>query len=143
MVGAACPTMAHAEGLLNPRLNTSVVNTFLEQLSRPLGAYEHAVLIWDAAGFHTSAALLLPANVSVVQLLAYCPVLGGVDLQVALREKRLLVAPVVCGLRRAGDRRNGGVAEFGARRSANPDGLRGAIPGPRYFRVGCALQACM
>ena len=74
-----CPATGHAEGLLSPRLNTSVVNTFMEQFSRTLGADEHAVLIWDGAGFHASGALQLPANVSVVQLPAYSPELNPVE----------------------------------------------------------------
>jgi transposase len=79
VLGAVCPATGHAEGLLSPRLNTSVVNTFLEQFSRTLGADEHAVLIWDGAGFHTSGALQLPVNVSVVQLPAYSPELNPVE----------------------------------------------------------------
>ena len=54
VLGAVCPATGHAEGLLSPRLNTSVVNTFLTQFSRTLAEDEHAVLIWDGAGFHTS-----------------------------------------------------------------------------------------
>ena len=79
VVGAVCPATGHAEGLLTPRLNTAVVNIFLEQFSRTLAADEHAVVIWDGAGFHTSGALRAPANVSVVQLPAYSPELNPVE----------------------------------------------------------------
>ncbi len=79
VLGAVCPATGHAEGLLSPRLNTSVVNIFLEQFSRTLAADEHAVLIWDGAGFHTSGSLQLPANVSVLQLPAYSPELNPVE----------------------------------------------------------------
>jgi len=79
VLGAVCPATGHAEGLLSPRLNTSVVNIFLEQFSRTLAADEHAVLIWDGAGFHTSGSLKLPANVSVLQLPAYSPELNPVE----------------------------------------------------------------
>lgn len=79
VLGAVCPATGHAEGLLSPRLNTAVVNTFLEQFSRSLAADEHAVLIWDGAGFHTSGSLRLPANVSVLQLPAYSPELNPVE----------------------------------------------------------------
>jgi len=40
-------------------LNTGVVNLFLEQFSRELPAGVHAVLIWDGAGFHTGAELVV------------------------------------------------------------------------------------
>jgi len=79
VLGAVCPATGHAEGLLSPRLNTSVVNIFLEQFSRTLAADEHAVLIWDGAGFHTSGSLRLPANVSTLQLPAYSPELNPVE----------------------------------------------------------------
>lgn len=79
VLGVVCPATGHAEGLLSPRLNTGVVNIFLEQFSRTLAADEHAVVIWDGAGFHTSGTLRLPANVSVVQLPAYSPELNPVE----------------------------------------------------------------
>jgi transposase len=79
VIGAVCPATGHAEGLLSPRLNTAVINIFLEQFSRTLKEDEHAVLIWDGAGFHTSTALRVPRNVSVVQLPAYSPELNPVE----------------------------------------------------------------
>ena len=50
VLGVVCPETGHAEGLLSPRLNTGVVNIFLEQFSRTLAGDEHAVVIWDGAG---------------------------------------------------------------------------------------------
>lgn len=79
VLGVVCPATGHAEGLLSPRLNTAVVNIFLEQFSRTLAADEHAVLIWDGAGFHTGGALQVPSNVSVLQLPAYSPELNPVE----------------------------------------------------------------
>jgi transposase len=79
VLGVVCPATGHAEGLLSPRLNTAVVNTFLEQFSRTLGADEHAVLIWDGAGFHTSGSLTTPSNVTVLRLPAYSPELNPVE----------------------------------------------------------------
>jgi hypothetical protein len=43
----------HAEGLLSPQLNAQIINTFLEQFSQTIPEAEHAVTIWDGAGFHT------------------------------------------------------------------------------------------
>jgi transposase len=79
VLGAVCPETGHAEGLLSPRLNTTVVNVFLEQFSRTVPEGEHAVLIWDGAGFHTSGALKVPSNVSVLRLPAYSPELNPVE----------------------------------------------------------------
>ena len=74
-----CPATGHAEGLLSPRLNTSVINIFLEQFSQTLGPDEHAVLIWDGAGFHTSKAVKTPSNVTLLRLPAYSPELNPVE----------------------------------------------------------------
>ena len=38
------------EGLLSPRLNTDVINVFLEQFAATLTEDEHAVMLWDGAG---------------------------------------------------------------------------------------------
>jgi len=77
--GAVCPETGHAEGLLSPRLSTEVVNVFLEQFSVSLPADEHAVLIWDGAGFHTSHSLRVPQNVTLLQLPAYSPELNPIE----------------------------------------------------------------
>jgi len=79
VLGAVCPATGHAEGLLSPQLNTAIVNTFLAQFSRSLAANEHAIMIWDGAGFHTSKQLQVPENVTLVQLPAYSPELNPIE----------------------------------------------------------------
>ena len=39
----------------------------------------HGVLIWDGAGFHTSPQVVVPANVSLIQLVPYSPELNPVE----------------------------------------------------------------
>ena len=65
--------------VIMPTLNTEVVNLFLEQFSRELPAGVHAVLIWDGAGFHTSEDVVVPSNVSLIQLPPYSPELNPVE----------------------------------------------------------------
>jgi transposase len=79
VLGAVCPETGHAEGLLSPRLNTTTVNLFLQQFSSTIAADEHAVVIWDGAGFHTSKSLQVPANVTLIQLPAYSPELNPIE----------------------------------------------------------------
>ena len=79
VLGAVCPETGHAEGLLSPLLNTKVINTFLEQFSKTIPAEEHAVMIWDGAGFHTSKQLRVPDNISLLQLPAYSPELNPIE----------------------------------------------------------------
>lgn len=79
VLGVVCPETGHAEGLLSPRLNTAVVNIFLQQFSQTLAADEHAVMIWDGAGFHTSKTLRVPKNITLVQLPPYSPELNPIE----------------------------------------------------------------
>ena len=79
MIGAVCPETGHAEGLLSPQLNTKIINTFLEQFSATIPEGEHAVMIWDGAGFHTAKALRVPANVTLVKLPPYSPELNPIE----------------------------------------------------------------
>lgn len=79
VLGAVCPETGHAEGLLSPCLNTKIVNMFLEQFSQTIAEREHAVMIWDGAGFHTSGAVRVPANVTLLQLPPYSPELNPVE----------------------------------------------------------------
>lgn len=76
VVGAVSPQSGQAEAILSPVLNTSIINQFLEQFSRSLSADEHAVMIWDGAGFHRGGQLQVPDNVSVIQLPPYSPELA-------------------------------------------------------------------
>jgi transposase len=76
---AVCASTGAASALIMPELNTAVVNLFLEQFSRELPAGVHAVLIWDGAGFHTGAALVVPSDVSLIRLPPYSPELNPVE----------------------------------------------------------------
>jgi len=79
VLGAVCPETGRAEGLLSPRLNTVVVNIFLREFSQTLADDEHAVMIWDGAGFHTSQSLRVPGNITLVQLPPYSPELNPME----------------------------------------------------------------
>jgi transposase len=79
VLGAVCPETGHAEGLLSPQLNTTIVNEFLAQFAREIPAEEHAVMLWDGAGFHVSRRLQIPDNVTVVKLPAYSPELNPIE----------------------------------------------------------------
>ena len=79
VLGAVCPETGHSDGLLSPQLNTKIVNIFLQQFSQTLAADEHAALIWDGAGFHTSGELKVPANVSLIRLPPYSPELNPIE----------------------------------------------------------------
>ena len=79
VIGAVCPETGRAEGLLSPQLNTKIVNAFLAQFAKSLPADEHAVMIWDGAGFHASKQLCVPDNVSLITLPPYSPELNPIE----------------------------------------------------------------
>src|SRR3954454_4425037 len=76
---AVCAAVGAAAGLIAPELNTAVVNVFLEQFSRQLAPGVHAVLVWDGAGYHVGKELVVPANVSLINLPPYSPELNPVE----------------------------------------------------------------
>jgi transposase len=62
-----------------PKLNTGVVQTFLDGLSATIPAGTHVLLIWDGAGYHVAKALRMPANLTVLRLPPYSPELNPVE----------------------------------------------------------------
>lgn len=79
VIAAACPATGQAEGILAPYLNTDTINAFLQEFSAAIAAGVHAVLIWDGAGYHTSARLDVPDNVSLIRLPPYSPELNPIE----------------------------------------------------------------
>ncbi len=76
VIGAVCPEAGHAEGLLSSTLNTAMINVFLSQFAATLPADEHAVMVWDGAGFHRSGQRAVPENITLIQLPLYSPELA-------------------------------------------------------------------
>jgi transposase len=55
------------------------MNVFLAQFARELPPDVHAVMVLDQAGWHTAAALRVPANVTLVHLPPKSPELNPVE----------------------------------------------------------------
>lgn len=79
VTAAVNPLTGQALGLITPEMNTPVMNDLLANLSARLGADRHAVLVWDGAGYHTSGALEVPENVTLLPLPPYSPELNPVE----------------------------------------------------------------
>jgi transposase len=62
-----------------PYADTQAMQTFLDQFSETIAPDEHIVMILDQAGWHSSAALVKPANITLVPLPAYSPELNPVE----------------------------------------------------------------
>jgi hypothetical protein len=74
--GAICPKEGKAAGLILPWCNLEMMALFLAELSRKVAPGRHAVLLVDQAGWHTSAKLVVPANITIVPLPPKCPELN-------------------------------------------------------------------
>jgi transposase len=79
LFAAVDPATGDDAALVAPSANTQTMNVFLDILARTLGPDEHAVLILDGAGWHTSKGLTMPANITPLTLPAYSPELNPVE----------------------------------------------------------------
>lgn len=79
MLAAVCPATGQAEGLISERLDTGVMQLFLDQVSATIAADTHVVMIWDGAPFHTAKALRVPENITVLRQPPYSPELNPVE----------------------------------------------------------------
>ncbi len=68
LFGAICPKAGKAAGLVLPRCTTAAMNAHLLEISQTVAPGAHAILILDKAGWHTTAKLTLPANISLMPL---------------------------------------------------------------------------
>ena len=74
--GAICPTQGQAVGLILPWCNTEAMNLHLAAISAEVAEGRHAALLVDQAGWHLSADLVVPDNITIVLLPAKCPELN-------------------------------------------------------------------
>src|SRR5437773_3922597 len=66
--GAICPAQGIAAGLVLPRCNTAAMALHLAEISRTVTPGAHAVLLLDQAGWHLSAKLDVPNNITLMPL---------------------------------------------------------------------------
>jgi transposase len=55
------------------------MNLHLAEIARTVAPGAHAVLLMDQAGWHMTAALIIPENISIIPLPAKCPELNPVE----------------------------------------------------------------
>lgn len=66
--GAICPARGTGAGLVLPWCNSTTMALHLAEISQAVTPGAHAVLVLDQAGWHTSAKLKLPTNISLLPL---------------------------------------------------------------------------
>ncbi len=74
--GAICPKEGKAAGLILPWCNIAAMELFLAEMSSKVAPGRHAVLLLDQAGWHMSARLTVPDNITILPLPAKCPELN-------------------------------------------------------------------
>jgi len=62
-----------------PIFNTTAMNHHLSEISSQIAADAHAVVILDRAGWHRSHALVVPDNITLLELPPYSPELNPVE----------------------------------------------------------------
>jgi hypothetical protein len=90
LFGAVCPERDAGVALVLPEVSTVAMSLFLAELSRAVPAGTHAVVVLDRAGWHVSADLVVPANLTLAHLPPYSPELNPVEtVWLYLRERWL------------------------------------------------------
>ena len=77
--GAVCPETGDSLGLVAPRVDTGVMNVFLERFGKSLAADAHALVILDNAGWHHCKDLVVPGNVTLLFLPPRAPELNPIE----------------------------------------------------------------
>jgi hypothetical protein len=90
LFGAVCPERDAGVALVLPEVSTRAMGLFLAELSRAVPVGTHAVVVLDRAGWHVSADLAVPSNLTLVHLPPYSPELNPVErVWLHLRERFL------------------------------------------------------
>jgi hypothetical protein len=77
--GAICPALGTGAGLVLPRCNTAAMALHLAEISQTVTPGAHAVVLLDQAGWHLSAKLDIPANITLLPLPPKSPELNPVE----------------------------------------------------------------
>ena len=79
LFGAICPARGTGAALTMPYADTEAMQLHLEEISRAVARGAHAVLLLDRAGWHTTAHLIIPKNLTLIFLPSRAPELNPVE----------------------------------------------------------------
>ncbi len=77
--GAVCPEKDKGCALILPETNTGMMQIHLDEISKNVEESFHAILLMDRASWHTTEALIVPSNISLMPLPSYSPELNPVE----------------------------------------------------------------
>ncbi len=79
LFGAICPARGKGAAMALPFADTAAMQLHLDEISRHVARGAHAVLLLDRAGWHTTAKLKVPKNITPVLLPSRAPELNPVE----------------------------------------------------------------
>lgn len=77
--GACCPEKDKGCALILPECTTGMMQLHLDEISKNVEKKHHAILIMDRAGWHTTEALIIPKNITILPLPSYSPELNPME----------------------------------------------------------------
>ena len=79
LFGAICPARGTGAALALPFADTQAMQLHLDEIARTVKRGAHAVLLLDRAGWHTTGALNIPKNITMILLPSRAPELNPVE----------------------------------------------------------------
>ncbi len=79
LFGAICPARGKGAALALPFADTFAMQLHLDEIARHVAKGAHAVLLLDRAGWHTTARLNIPKNITPIFLPSRSPELNPVE----------------------------------------------------------------
>lgn len=79
LFGTICAKRGAGVALMLPWANTEAMQLHLDEISRYVARKAHAVLLMDRAGWHTTAKLDVPKNITIILLPSRSPELNPVE----------------------------------------------------------------
>jgi transposase len=77
--GAICPKRGIGAALMLPWANTQAMQLHLDEISHHVAPNAHGVVLMDRAGWHTTAKLNVPNNLTIILLPSRSPELNPVE----------------------------------------------------------------
>jgi transposase len=79
LFGAICPARGTGAALVMPTVSIEAMNKHLTEISRRVSPGAIALLILDAAGWHSSPQVVVPENIALLPLPPYAPELNPAE----------------------------------------------------------------
>ena len=77
--GAVCPDRDIGCAMILPQCNSGMMQIHLDQISQEIQENHHAIILMDRASWHTTEALNIPKNISLMPLPPYSPELNPME----------------------------------------------------------------